>query len=202
MVQCDTNISIDRNATEHIVLSIESLIPAILCTLRSLSILSSKEPWWQIRLEFPSGFLSRRAWLHLVVRDVNNAVIFESGGWDDDGKILENDNDRDSAAYEPHYQLVDNPDQVQIYEAIMGDVDGAVTTTLLRGDSYLKDNRLIPAGFEKATAADDIAVAGGAYEDDDFQDGKDKVSYLVSLDTFSGAYKILVELCYQSIGYR
>ena len=152
--------------------------------------------------KFPTGFPSRRVWLHLVVSDSNDEVIFESGSWDDDGKILENDNDLDSGAYEPHYQSIDNPDQVQIYEAIMGNVDGAVTTTLLKGDSYLKDNRLVPDGFKKASADEDIAVVGGAFEDSDFQDGEDRVRYLVSLDNFSGPLTILVELCYQSIGYR
>ncbi len=71
-----------------------------------------------------------------------------------------NDNDADPAAYEPHYATIDDAEQVQIYESIMGNTDGEVTTTLLRGAGYLKDNRLLPSGFDKDTVGADIACAG------------------------------------------
>jgi hypothetical protein len=129
-------------------------------------------------------------------------VVFESGKWDEVGSIQGNDNDLDEKAYEPHYQVIDHPEQVQIYEAIMGDVDGAVTTTLLRGAVYLKDNRLLPAGFDKVGASHDIAVMGRAAEDGDFQESRDVVRYQAAVDSTAGPFTVLVELCYQSIGYR
>jgi len=156
----------------------------------------------QVGHKFPSGFPSRRAWIHLMVADSDGKVIFESGKWGEDGMIMGNENDLSESAFEPHYQVIDNPDQVQIYEAIMGDVDDKVTTILLRGASYLKDNRLLPTGFNKDLASDDIAVNGAASSDSDFLGGRDGLRYLVDTGEASGPYTITAELLYQSIGYR
>ena len=72
--------------------------------------------------------------------------------------IAGNANDEDASAFEPHYTEITAADQVQIYEPIIGDPNGNVTTALLRGVRYLKDNRLLPDGFDKGTV--DEAVAG------------------------------------------
>lgn len=151
--------------------------------------------------KFPTSFPSRRAWLHVIVQNADGAVVFESGGWSPDGAIEGNINDDDSSQYEPHYRVITAPDQVQIYEAIIGDPDGAVTTTLLRAMNYLKDNRLLPDGMEKATLPPEIAVQGEAASDDDFSAGGDLVSYQIELPG-SGNYSVTVELLYQSIGHR
>jgi hypothetical protein len=152
--------------------------------------------------KFPTGFPSRRSWLHLTLQDANGAVIFESGGFDQVGLINGNDNDADPAAYEPHYSAITDPGQVQIYEAIIQDSAGNVTTTLLKGAGYLKDNRLLPAGFNKATAPADVAVAGQAGEDQDFLGGEDQVQYVIELGGYEGPFTLTAELLYQSIGYR
>ena len=94
------------------------------------------------------------------------------------------------------------PDQVQIYEAIMQDVDGQPTTTLLSGAGYLKDNRLLPDGFDLASAGPEIAVYGAALDDANFTGGSDQISYAVPLNGASGPYTLTVELRYQSIAYR
>jgi len=156
----------------------------------------------QVGHKLPSGFPSRRVWVHLVVKDEGGTVVFESGNWDQTGKILGNDNDLDDTAYEPHYLTIDSPDQVQIYEAIMGDVNEQVTTTLLRGAVYLKDNRLLPAGFDKTTVSEDIAVSGAAFGDPDFLEGHDSITYNIPLPSVSGSYSVSVDLLYQSIGNR
>lgn len=151
--------------------------------------------------KFPTSFPSRRAWLHVVVKDAGGAVVFESGGWDENGAISGNANDQDAASYEPHYLTIDAPDQVQIYETIIGNPDGKVTTTLLRAQHYLKDNRLLPDGMDKTAIPPEIAVAGEAAQDADFTGGGDTVRYVVQLPT-SGPYQVMVELLYQPIGYR
>ena len=74
--------------------------------------------------------------------DADGLLIFESGGWLPDGSIAGNDNDADPSQVEPHYKAIVSPGQVQIYEAILRDSEGAVTTSLLRAAGYLKDNRL------------------------------------------------------------
>ncbi len=156
----------------------------------------------QVGHKFPSGFPARRAWLHFVVRDAAGEVVFESGAVNADGSIVGNDNDEAADAYEPHYLAIVRPDQVQIYETILTNTDAAVTTTLLRAARYVKDNRLLPAGFEKGAPYEDIAVRGRALEDEDFLGGGDRVQYQVEVDEAQGPFTVTVELRYQSIGYR
>jgi hypothetical protein len=84
----------------------------------------------------------------------------------------------------------------------MGDPAGAPTTGLLKATHYLKDNRLLPRGFDKATAEKDIAVIGGARDDGDFSAGGDRVRYVVDVSPAAGPFQVDVELCYQPIGFR
>ena len=152
--------------------------------------------------KLPTAYPSRRVWLHVVVRDKNNNAVFESGALNASGAIPDNDNDTDAAKFEPHYTEIRGAGQVQIYEAIMADNSGAVTTGLLHAVRYAKDNRLLPRGFDKKTAGADIAVAGKAREDDDFTGGSDRIRYSIDPGGAQGPFRIEVELCYQPIGYR
>ncbi len=156
----------------------------------------------QVGHKFPAGYPSRRAWLHLTVRDAAGGVVFESGGYDAQGIIHGNANDADATAFEPHYDTISDAGQVQIYEAILEDTEGQVTTRLLRALGYRKDNRLLPAGFEKSAPYEDIAVRGDAFVDEDFVDGSDRITYRVDLGGATGPYTVEVELVYQSIGHR
>ncbi|MBP7227568.1 MAG: hypothetical protein KA988_00530 [Longilinea sp.] len=151
--------------------------------------------------KFPTSFPSRRAWLHLTVRSADGQVVFESGAWNEQGAIAGNANDEDETRYEPHYTTITSPDQVQIYEAIIADPNGQVTTTLMRAHHYVKDNRLLPTGFDKLSAPADIAVYGEAVTDPDFDAGGDTLTYEIPLQG-NGPYTVEAELCYQSIGYR
>jgi len=150
--------------------------------------------------KFPTGYPSRRAWLHVMVRS-GDAVVFESGAVDGTGAIRGNDNDVDPRRYEPHYEQITQSDQVQIYEPVLGDRSGTPTTGLLTATQYVKDNRLLPRGFEKSTAPAEIAVYGLAANDADFSQSGDQVRYAVDVPG-GGPYTVRVELLYQSIGYR
>lgn len=152
--------------------------------------------------KLPTAYPSRRAWLHVTVRDAQGTAIFESGAAKPDGSIAGNDNDEDGARYEPHHAEVTRQDQVQIYEAVMGDPKGAVTTGLLSAVTYLKDNRLLPKGFDKTTASKDVAVRGHAMSDRDFAPGSDRVRYVVDVSRGTGPFTVDVELNYQTIAYR
>jgi hypothetical protein len=152
--------------------------------------------------KLPTAYPSRRVWLHVAVRDRNNRTVFESGALNTAGSIAGNDNDADPARYEPHHREIRSGDEVQIYEAIMGDQAGSVTTGLLTAVRYLKDNRLAPRGFDKHTANKEVAVVGGALDDSDFGDGGDRIRYSVALGEAQGPFQIEAELWYQPVAYR
>jgi len=99
--------------------------------------------------KLPTGYPSRRAWLHVTVRDRNGALLFESGAIGPAGQIIGNDNDFDGVQVEPHYTEITSADQVQIYESVMGDATGRPRTGLLNAVRFRKDNRLLPRGFER-----------------------------------------------------
>jgi hypothetical protein len=151
--------------------------------------------------KFPTGYPARRTWLHVVVADAAGRTIFESGRLQPSGAIDGNDNDADPLRFEPHYDEITRGDEVQIYESMMADAAGAVTTGLLKGTRFLKDNRLLPRGFDKASAAADIAVRGDAAQDGNFTDAGDRVRYRVDAGA-AGPVQVRVELLYQPIGFR
>jgi hypothetical protein len=152
--------------------------------------------------KLPTAYPSRRVWLHVTVRDGSGKVVFESGHLNADGSIVGNANDADPSRYEPHFMEITRPDQVEIYEPILKNADGHVTTGLLDAVDYLKDNRLLPSGFDKATAGAEIRVVGNAAQDPKFDDKGSTVRYAVSTGGAAGPFRLEVELMYQPIGYR
>lgn len=152
--------------------------------------------------KLPTAYPSRRAWLHVTVRDRHDAIVFESGRLSATGRIEGNDNDDDEARFEPHHDEIVASDQVQVYEAIMADDSGRVTTGLLSAVRYVKDNRLLPRGFDKGSAPGDVAVHGHAAGDVDFSTGGDRVRYSLALPPTVTPYRVEVELLFQSIAYR
>jgi hypothetical protein len=152
--------------------------------------------------KLPTAYPSRRVWLHVTVRDRDGKAVFESGALKPDGSIEGNDNDADATRVEPHYAEITRPDQVQIYESAMVGADGVVTTGLLTALRYIKDNRLLPHGFDKATATPDIAVHGEAETDSDFTAGGDTIRYSIPTGSAQGPFQIEAELWYQPIAFR
>ena len=152
--------------------------------------------------KLPTAFPSRRAWLHFVVRDRDGKTVFESGALQPDGSIVGNDNDADKREYQPHYHEITSPDQVEIFEPILGDSKGHVTTGLLDAVGYVKDDRLLPSSFDKNRAEKDIAVVGDAATDPNFTAGGALVRYSISPGNAPGPFHIEVEPWYQPIGYR
>ena len=149
--------------------------------------------------KFPTGYPSRRAWIHVTATNGEGRTVFESGRVSGSGSVEGNASDAAGDTFEPHYEEITSADQVQIYESIMGTPASAPTTGLLQATQYLKDNRLLPRGFDKPTAAAEIAVVGGAVADPDFTGESDRIRYRVGA---AGATSIHVELRYQPIGYR
>ena len=169
----------------------------------------------------PSAYPSRRVWLHVVVKNAANQIIFESGKPDVRGYIS-TDAERlkadcmaghklegfdSSLCYEPHRDVINDQSQIAIYETVLGDVHDNITHILLQGSQYLKDNRIPPAGFtnSKATTIEPQTVPSGVSGDSDFNCmstsegcGADTVHYQVNIEGQSGPYKVDVRLLYQA----
>jgi len=151
--------------------------------------------------KFPTGIPTRRTWIHLTVTDSAGQVIFESGRPLADGRIEGNAADYDSMSFEPHYDVITRPDQVQIYEGIMLNTDNEVTYTLLRAAKFAKDNRLLPKGFLKSAVSADIGVFGRALADENFVGGTDQVAYRVDTSGHKGPYVLTARLLFTAVSY-
>jgi hypothetical protein len=154
--------------------------------------------------KFPTGFPSRRAWLHVTVRDLDQNVVFESGNPDE---LTKRDRGRGEPALEPHHQMISRTDQTQIYQSVMADVDGNVTWTLLRGAEYIKDNRIPPEGFKIGHPDyEPAAIRGHALHDPDFNydvngegSGSDRTTYRVGGIPVESPFTAEIELLYQTL---
>ena len=152
--------------------------------------------------KLPSAYPSRRVWLDVTVTDASGREVFRSGRMESSGLIAGNDNDSDPARFEPHHTEIRSGDEVQIYETILLDSAGAVTTGLLKAVRYGKDNRLLPRGFDKTTAPADAAVHGEASPDTDFVGGTDRIRYSIDVEGARAPFTVDVALRFQPIGYR
>lgn len=152
--------------------------------------------------KLPTSYPSRRAYLHVVIKNDAGVIVFESGKTQDNGAIIDNDADIDRNSYEPHHQLITSAQQVQIYETVMGNTKNNVTYTLLESAQYLKDNRILPKGFDKYSVPDDVGVYGFAKTDDSFTQGQDSLRYQIDISQFNSNYfTIDINFNYQPIAY-
>ena len=156
--------------------------------------------------KLPTGFPSRRAWLQVIVRDKNGAVIFSSGTTNGEGRIVDDlgdvlDIEKTGGPTEPHHDVVRRSDEVQIYESVMQDGDGARTGSVLRAVSHAKDNRILPGGYSPEHDTHARIAAIGVADDDSFVAGQDTVSYRVPLRGKQPA-TVEVAFVYQSVSAR
>lgn len=152
--------------------------------------------------KFPSGYPARRAFVEFVLTNSVGDTLFKSGTVGSDGEIVNY-----NGHTEPHHEIITSENQVQIYEMVMGDVNGDVTTVLERGDRHLKDNRLPPLGFTtNHSVYDTVRIVGAAETDPDFNmlggiegSGKDIIRYKIALNGYSGEFKAFVRVHYQAV---
>lgn len=164
--------------------------------------------YYQVKLtnltghKFPSGYPSRRAYIEFVALSPEGDTLFKSGVMNSGYEVLGQD-----PVYEPHYEVISEEDEVQIYQLVMGDVNGDVTTVLERAADPLKDNRLVPAGFSTTHFAyDTTKMAGLVINDSNFNydsgvegSGTDLIEYRVGLNGYIGAFEVTANLMYQSV---
>ena len=99
--------------------------------------------------KFPTGYPSRRAWLHVKVTALGGEVVFESGRSDAYGRLVGRGDSNLEAPITPHRDVVEQEDQVQIYESVPVDAAGKPAHRPLDAHHYAKDNRLLPDGFDR-----------------------------------------------------
>ncbi len=151
--------------------------------------------------KFPTSYPARRAWLHVKVLDAEGKTVFESGAMDSRGKIPDIDGKPDPLQYEPHHETITTASQVQVYETVMADMNDNLTYTLMHASHYLKDNRILPNGFDKSSAPATVKPYGLAMTDSDFTGGSDTVNYAIANVGNSSQYTITVTLKYQTLPY-
>jgi hypothetical protein len=153
--------------------------------------------------KFPTGFPSRRAWLDVLLADGAGTPVFQSGRWNPQTAEIDHLDD----PFEPHHDVVVAEEQVVIYQSLMGDVDGELTWTLLRGAEYLKDNRIPPAGFVIGGAFyDSTSIVGEAAVDPNFNraagiegSGSDRVVFRIGGVNQMSTYTLSARLLFQSL---
>ncbi len=157
--------------------------------------------------KLPTGIPVRRVWLRTQVTDAAGTVVFSHGSWDDAGRIVDGAGaplaaESAGGPVLPHVDAVDSAGDVVIYEAIMADGAGDATWRLLRGEGWVKDNRLLPAGFDRVQGAAADIDAVGVDGDLDFVGGADRVHYTLDVTGSVAPLAVEVELVFQPLSAR
>jgi hypothetical protein len=155
--------------------------------------------------KLPTGFPSRRVFVEIIALNDQFDTIFHSGQTDSNFELTQ-----ENTPYELHHKVIDSEDKVQIYEMVMGDVNGNLTTVLERGFSHLKDNRIPPEGFTSAHSTyDTVEIAGLALYDEDFNKengtegtGADRIQIHIPVEGYTGKIDVFVKVYYQTVNNK
>jgi len=163
--------------------------------------------------DLPSGVSFRRAFLDLQVLDAQGNVLWESGGTNADGVITDTAGNPllteffspSQQSFQPHFWTgnpITSDQQVQIYEEMVRDPQGQLTTSFLSLDNKVKDNRLQPQGRSSNGPNADILAPVGTGADPSYQGGCgcSVVRYQLPLTGgLTNAAQVQATLYYQSI---
>ncbi len=169
----------------------------------------------------PSGVGFRRLFIELLVEDDAGRLLWASGRTNSLGVILDGTSDRplpteqgvNTRIYQPHHETITKGDQVQIYQELITDSEGFLTTSFLRRIHHVKDNRLRPKGFDRKFFESNPSpyikqlaeLHGRAAKDPFYTDpqltGADRITYRIALSPEQAARvaRIRVRLHSQSI---
>ncbi len=178
---------------------------------------------------FPSGVGFRRAFLEFLVIDQSASedsaerIVWSSGQTNELGVLIGPDGEPLASEFfdehpetrkqacQNHHEVIDSPEEVQIYETLLHSAKHLYTTSFIHGSDIIKDNRLLPRGwkpegpgpglrgeFLHATHPGPIAKKDSRYQDGS---GSDEVVYKVRLPSGldSTNLKVQVTLYYQAI---
>lgn len=153
--------------------------------------------------KLPSGYPARRLILELELRDaLTGQTLFHSGKVGSDGEV-----ENLGGPWQPHHDVITQPQQAQVYELVMADVNSNRTTVLERAASALKDNRLPPKGFlQSHSVYDTVKVVGVPPQDGDFNvkagqegSGTDVVHYQIQIPDGISLISVFARLNYQPL---
>src|SRR5205823_5863641 len=128
--------------------------------------------------KFPSGVNFRRAFIEFQIK-AGDKTLWASGATDKWGVIGNYTNGKfvplnseffTRGEYQPHYETITREDQAQIYEELVTDSDGVITTSFFSLKTVIKDNRLLPHGWNLAGANGMKTVGVG--DDNDYKNGQ------------------------------
>lgn len=151
--------------------------------------------------KFPSGYPSRRLFIAFLLTTQAGDTLFHSGGFDENYELIHEDE------VEPHYDIINAPDQVQIYETAAGDDNGQFSVVLEHAVTTLKDNRLPPLGFSTSHSVyDTTQIVGNALNDPNFNrengeegSGGDQLNYHIYTNGYAGPVNVSLRAYYHSI---
>jgi hypothetical protein len=161
----------------------------------------------------------RRAFLDFQVLDASNKVLWESGGTDANGVIVDTSGAQlateffspTQQAIQPHFwapggSSAGNPitsdQEVEIYEAIYKDPQNLITTSFLSLDTKIKNNKILPLGWTMTGPHGDITAPIGVGDDPSYGNGCgcSKVRYQIPLTpALANATQVRATLYYQTI---
>jgi hypothetical protein len=166
----------------------------------------------------PSGVAFRRAFLTFEVLDGEGKVVWASGRTNSVGAIVQGTSDKvlpteffydpstRKQVLQPHYEVINDQRQAQIYEEVVEDPQGKITTSFTALNHPLKNNRLLPKGWRPdGPYAEHTGPHGDAERDPEYVNtsgatGADRIVYRIPLDDRTrGAAAVRVSLNYQAI---
>ncbi len=152
--------------------------------------------------KLPTGFPTRRMWLHVTARDAAGQVLLESGRHAA-GAILGADDARldEPGVILPHVDRIAAATDVALWEAVPVDAAGARTHLLLGTARLAKDDRILPPAplTIRSNPVDPRDLARtrpvGTEHDKSFLPGRDTVTLALPATTA----RVEIELLYQAI---
>ncbi len=166
--------------------------------------------------KFPTGVSFRRAFINFQVLDASGKVLWASGNTNVEGVIVDNSGTQleteffsprqpTQQKFQPHFWTnspITSDKQVQIYEELVVDPQGLLTTSFLSFDHEVKHNRLEPSGRTVGGPFDEFILPVGTGDDPSYQGtcGCSMLTYAIPLAQIPGVpTAVQATIYYQSI---
>lgn len=145
--------------------------------------------------KLPTGYPSRRMWLEVRVEQ-SGETWFTSGVPDERGRIAP----LERALHLPHEDRITDAGQIQVWERVALNAEGQTTTRVATMATSLKDNRLLPRGWQAEGPHAERTQPKGTAGDADFGAGEDLVHFELPLpEGVSDSHTVRARLLYQTI---